>query len=270
MSLLYVILGIIVVVLAFKFNVYLGIIVVAAIVLYAAYRMIPSYYAMKGNKAFAAGDEESACMWYKKAYDTGRTKVKFKTSYAYLLSRLGRYDEAEQVLNPIVRVKGLAPEKKNPAKMQRCLVYYKQGRLDEAIEDAMEIYNSGFKNSMLYGMIGLFKLLRGDDARETLAFCTEAYEYNSDDRDIADNLSLCLYNIGDYEKAEGISDKIIGEKTNYIEAYYHGAQIAVKLGKYEKAEKYMDAVSDCKRSALTTVSEDEIEELKKEINEKKR
>lgn len=267
MSFLYVVLAIIIIVLAFKFNVLLGLAILAAIALWSVYHYIPDYYAMKGNKAFAAGDDETAKLWYKKAYDTGRTKVKLKTSYAYLLMRTGDYDGAEKVLDPIVRVKALAPEKKNPAKMQRCMVYYKQGRLDEAIDDAMEIYNSGFRNSNLYGMIGLFKLLRCDDIDETLAICKEAYEYNSDNRDIADNLALCYYNMGNYSEAEKISDKLVGEQDGFVEAYYHGAQIAQKLGKYDKVREYLNKIDGCKRSNLTTVSEDEIEQLKKEVED---
>ncbi len=265
MGLLYVVLAVIVIIAAFKFNILLGLGILAALALYGAYRYIPSYYAMKGNKAYAAGNDEEACEWYRKAYDTGRTKVQLKTSYAYILTKTGRYDEAEKVLDPIVRVKSLAPEKKNPAKIQRCMVYYKQGRLDEAMDDAMDIYNSGFRNSNLYGMLGLFKLLRGDDLNETLSFCKEAYEYNGDNRDIMDNLSLCYYNMGEYVEAEKISDKLISGQDSFLEAYYHGAQIALKLNKKDKAREYLAGIDRCGRSELTTVSVDEIETLKKEL-----
>ena len=40
------------------------------------------------------------------------------------------------------------------------MVYYKQGRLDEAIEDAQSMMNEGYRNSSIYGMLGYFKLLR--------------------------------------------------------------------------------------------------------------
>ena len=118
-----------------------------------------------------------------------------------MLLRTGYADEAEKVLDPIIRVKGLAPEK-NLAKQQRCMVYYKQGRLDEAIEDAQSMMNEGYRNSSIYGMLGYFKLLRNDDLDETTKLCEEAYDYNSDDRDIKDNLSICYFRKGEYEKAE--------------------------------------------------------------------
>lgn len=266
MSFLYLILGIVIIVLAFRFNVWLGIGLIAAIVLFGIYHFIPAYYAMKGNQAFRAGDDDGAVMWYKKAYDTGRTKIEFKSSYAYLLLRTGNADEAERILDSVIRVKGVAQEKKNIAKQQRCMVYYKQGRLDEAIEEAEEVFDGGnYVNTTLYGMLGYFKLLKDGYSEDTLKFCEEAYEYNDEDRDITDNLSLCYYNHGRYDEAEKLSDAVIKLAPEFLEGYYHGAQIAVKQNNYKKAKEYTDAISKCRRTAMTTVSEEEVEELVKEV-----
>lgn len=266
MTFIYVLAAIAVILVAFKFSVYLGIAAVIIIGGYGVYRLIPSYYTMVGNKAFQAGDEQTARVWYKKAYDTGRTKITFKVNYAYLLLRLGEADEAEKVLDPIIRVKSLPMAKKYPAKQQRCMVYYKQGRLDEAIEDAQSMMNEGFKTTQLYGMLGYFRLLRNDPIDEVTAFCEEAYDYNSDDKDIKDNLSLCYYKSGRYEEAEKISDELVKLSPNFLEAYYHGAQIALKLGKTDKAKEYAEKIDQCRRSALTTVSQEDIDKLKKEVN----
>lgn len=266
MTLLYIVLGIIIIAVAFKFNMWLGIGLLFAIVLYGIYHFIPTFYITKGNMAYANGDEDACCEWYKKAYDTGRTTVKMKSSYAYILLRTGRADEAEKVLDPIIRIKSLAPEKKNLAKQQRCMVYYRQGRLDEAISEATELYESGYKTSNLYGMLGYFKQLRGDSNEEILEICEEAYDYDKDNRDILDNLSVCYYNMQRYEDAERISNELLSENDGFIEGYYHGAQIAVKLGKYEKAQEYIDKLAQCKRTKMTTITEEEIENLKQEVN----
>ena len=168
-----------------------------------------------------------------------------------MLLRTGYADEAEKVLDPIIRVKGLAPEKKNLAKQQRCMVYYKQGRLDEAIEDAQSMMNEGYRNSSIYGMLGYFKLLRNDDLDETTKLCEEAYDYNSDDRE--------------YEKAEKISDELVGSAPNFVEGFYHGIQIAMKLNKYDKAAEYAEKLKECKRSGMTTVTEEEVNKLIQEV-----
>lgn len=253
---------------AYRFNLYLGILVSLFVIGYVIYRYIPTYWAVKGQKAFAAGNFDESRRCYKKAYDTNRAKLQIKINYAYTLMRTGDFDEAERILNPIVRMKTTKKDNmKKSAKQQRCMVYYKQGRLDEAMEDAMELFNDGYKNTQMYGMIGYFKLIRGDELEETTRFCEEAYDYNSDDRDITDNLSICYYKKGEYDKAAELSDKIIAEAPKFVEAYYHGAQIAVKQKKYEKAKELMTHIDGCRWSNMTTVSREEVDALNKEIRE---
>ncbi len=268
MTIIYILCAAVIIVLAYKFNIWLGLGLTALLLAYGIYSFIPNYYVIKANKAYQAGDFDESRKWYKKAYDTGRAKTNIKISYAYILLRTGDADEAEDVLNRIIRVKGVKPENKIKAKQQRCMVYFKQGRLDEALEEAYEIYDNGnYKNTTLYGMLGYFKYLH-DDVDEALRFCLEAYEYNSDDRDITDNLSLCYYKKGEYEKAKELSDKIISSNPQFVEAYYHGAQIAVKCGNYETAKEYLDKIPDCRWSNMTTVSHSEVEELRKEVESK--
>lgn len=264
---MYALMAIAAVILGFVINKWLGIALAAALVAYGIYTFIPQYYAMRGNAFFNKGDYESAAQWYKKANDTGHAKANIRASYAFVLLRAGKPDEAEDVLNKLLYLKGIKPVFKNQAKQNRCMAYYKQGKLDEAIEDAEELFNSGYKTSTVYGMIGFFKLLRGDDLAETTAFCEEAYDYNDEDRDILDNLSICYFRAGRYKDAEKISEKLINDHPEFVEACYHGAQIQQKLGNKEKALEYFNKLPNCNRSFMTTVSEEDIvamgEELKK-------
>jgi tetratricopeptide (TPR) repeat protein len=268
MTIVYVICTAILIILAYKFNIWLGLGVTAILLAIGIYSFIPSFYELKGNKAYQIGDFKQSKDWYKKAYDTNRAKISTKISYAYILMRTGDMEEAENVLNIIIRTKGVKPEQKKNARQQRCMVYYKQGRLEEALEEAYEIFDNGnYKNTTLYGMLGYFKYLH-DSPQEALEFCLEAYEYNSDDRDIMDNLSLCYYKLGEYEKAKEISDKIISANPQFVEAYYHGAQIAVKCGNYDTAKKYLDKIPDCRWSNMTTVTHEEVDRLTKEVDER--
>ncbi|MCI5604957.1 MAG: tetratricopeptide repeat protein [Clostridia bacterium] len=265
MTIVYIICTAILVVLAYRFNVLLGLGITALFLAYGIYSFIPNYYTIKGNKAYQEGDFEESKKWFKKSYDTKRAKVNTRVSYAYILMRTGDFETAEQILNSIIRAKGVKPEQKNNAKQQRCMVYFKQGKLEEALEEAYEIFDNGnYKNTMLYGMLGYFKYLH-DAPEDALKFCLEAYEYNSDDRDITDNLSLCYYKLGDYEKAREYSDKIIAENPQFVEAYYHGAQIAVKCGDYATAKEYLDKIPSCRWSQMTTVTQEEVDSLAREV-----
>ena len=52
---------------------------------------------------------------------------------------------------------------------------------------------------------------------------------------------------------------------SFVEAYYHSALIAEALGDTKRALEYLDKVDGCVRSAMTTVSEEQICELKERL-----
>ena len=225
------ILGIITIVLCFIFNKWLGIAALVLALAYAVYSFIPTIYANRGNAALSQNDNEEALRWYKKAVDTKHANVIIRASYAFMLLKTGNPEEAETVLNMILMSKNLPENKKNMAKQYRCMVYYKLGRLDDAIEEAEELFET-YKNTAVYGMLGYFKILKGENLDETLRFCLEAYDFNSDDRDILDNLSIVYYKMGQYDKAKEISDRLIETAPKFVEAFYHGAKIREKIGGY--------------------------------------
>ncbi len=248
---------------AYKFNIFLGIAVSLVLIAYGIYHFLPQIYRSKGARCFDNADYSDAKQWYEKAVKTGHAKGDIRIEYSYVLLRTGDVDAAEQVVNNMLCYK-LSPKYKGRAVIQRCMCYYKQGNLDEAIADAEELFNDGFKNTMLYGMLGFFKLLKAPMAQETFDFCAEAMDYAGDDRDIMDNMLICYYNRGEYEKAKEISDKVLERQPKFVEAWYHGAQIDNKLGKYNDALDKIEKIKDCNRSFMTTVSEEEIEALKAE------
>lgn len=253
--------GIAAVALCFFIDRRLGFVVMAAVAAYIVYVNVPSFYASKGNKAFAAGDNDGALAWYKKAYDTGRASVMIKVSYCFVMMRAGRFEDAEAMLSALLANKHLDSAKRNVVKQYRCMALYKMGRTDEAMEDAEEVF-AEYKNSSMYGILGYFKLMSDKiPVEEKRAFCEEAYEYNSDDRDIADNMAVACMLCGDYESAAEYSEKLIEKNPKFVEAYYHGAQAAYALGNKEKALEYLEMTEECSRSAMTTVSEKEIAEL---------
>ncbi len=264
-ALVYVILAAAAVFVSFKANIIVGIAVTAALTAYVIYSKYPDIWAIKARSSFAEGKFAEAKRRYKKAVDTGRAKPSTRIEYADALMRTGNFEDAEQALNNLLRYK-LKPEIANTAKMRRCMAYFKQNNLEEAYNDAMEIYESGYKNTYLYSLLGYFKICKNSKAQETLDFCKEAYDYNGDERDIADNLALCYYYRGEYDKAKELSDKIMEGNPKFVEAYYHGAMIEKALGNYEKALEYLEKTPSCRWSAMTTVTKPEVEKLKEEVS----
>lgn len=253
-----------IIVLSFIIDIKIGLIATAIVAAIIIYSSVPAFYARKGNMLFAEGKDSEALEWYEKAVGTGRANILIRISYAFLLLKTGNPEKAETVLNEIIISKGVHDDKRNMAKQNRCMVYYKLGRLDEAIEEAEELFKT-YKNTTVYGMLGYFKILSGEDLNSVLDFCLEAYDYNSDDRDILDNLSIVYYKLGEYDKAKEISEKLLETAPKFVEAYYHGAQIAEKCGEYDRALELLEDIEDCKRSYMTTVSEEEIEELRSRL-----
>lgn len=250
--------------LVFKTNVFLGIALMAALIAYGIYKFIPSYYRLQGKKCFHMADFAGAEKMYKKAVDTGRGSYKIRLEYSYMLLRTGRFEEAQQQVSYVLSHK-LTPAERNNAVLRRCMCYYKLGNLEEAISDAQELYDEGYKSMALYALLGYFKIITAPSSEETFEFCLEAYDYADDDRDICDNMLICYYNRGEYEKAKEISDKVIEKAPRFVEAWYHAAQIDYKMDKYEDALEKLDKINDCIRSEMTTISEEEIEQLRNDI-----
>ena len=264
MKFLVLLFGVIVVFFAYKSSLWIGIGTTALFIGYGIYNFLPSIYRILGQRRFGEGDYKAAEKMYKKAVDTKRGGYKIRMEYAYILLRTGKFEEAEQQVSFILSHK-LKPGERNNAVLRRCMCYYKLGNLDEALSDAQQLYDEGYKSIQLYGLLGYFKILKNPTSKETFDFCAEAYDYANDDRDICDNMLICYYNNGEYEKAKEISDKIIEDAPKFVEAWYHAAQIDVKLGKYEDAAKKLEKISECNRSQMTTITEEEVEALKNTV-----
>lgn len=251
---------------AFQINVILGCAAVVVALCFILYWNIPFFYARSGNKAFSEENQKKAVELYEKAYKTGRASADTILTYGILLLRNAKPQEAVTVFNLIVMNASYKNEVKNKAKQYRSLAYYKLGNTEDALEDAEEVFES-YKNTLGYSLLGYLKIALNKPIDEIYAFCKEAYEYNSDDRDICDNMAVACIRSGELDKAKEIIDEMIEKFPTFTEAYYHGAVVSLKSGDREKAKELINLIDEkCKRTYLTTVSEEEIESLKNELN----
>ena len=134
----------------------------------------------------------------------------------------------------------------------------------EAMEEAQDFF-ADVKNTITYGIMGYFMHITGAPAEDTLKLCLEAYDYNADDRDIADNLALAYIRAGKNAEAAELADKIIEKNPEFVEGYYHGAQANIALGNRKKAKEQLSHISACNRTSMTTVSEEEVGKLAEEL-----
>ena len=234
--------------------------IIIIVVLFLAYKILPVIFREAGRTAGYAGD-------YKKALSRLAIAVKLspnaknKNLYGYMLMQNCKFRDAIVVFNEIAMDKSVKPVDKTTAKVYRAMAKTKVGENAEALEDGEEIF-SAMKNTLTYALLGYLRQKNGDAA---LDFCLEAYDYNSDERDICDNLAVAYYMTGDLAKAEEIA-KLEREKfPAFLEGFYHSAQIAAKAGDKKSALSYLEEIKNCRRTAMTTVSVEEIEALKEEL-----
>ena len=247
--------------LAWNFHWAVGLIVSAVLLLYFVYVSIPQFYAKNGNALYNEGRIEDALRQYEKAYRTGRASEEIVFTYAVMLLKSGYADKAEMILNAMIVNPTIKNETKYKAKQYRILIHFKNGDKQEALEDAIEIFEER-KNTIGYALLGYIKVAMKDNPEETLEFCKEAYDYNSDERDILDNLVVAYINVGDFENAKEIADILLEEHPDFVEARFHSALVYKNLGEEEKASEIIkDIDKECKRTYMTTVSEEEVEEL---------
>ncbi len=248
----------------FRMNFYVGLVVLLLALGLIAYKSLPSIYATLGNKAYHAGDNDGVKKYYNKALATDRAPVSSYSTYVLMLMRMGELDKALEIANLAIINRKFAERDKYVLKEYRALIYYHKGEAEEALEDAREIFDN-YKNTTIYSLLGFLMLACDEPIDETLAFCLEAYDYNSDDRDVVDNLLLAYYKNGDLDKASELADELLEMSPTFIEAQYHSALIAKAKGDIEKAKEHIENLDDCIRTALTTVSEEEIEEFSKSL-----
>lgn len=220
----------------------------------------------RANAEFAKKNYDEAMKYYKKAYNSKNRKYEVDISYAQALLRTGNTEEAEKIVDNILSMR-VTQDLKRAAKQTRCLIYSKTDRVDEAYEEAKELfYDEGYVTSNTYCLLGYLMLLKSDiPLKETTEHCEKAYDYDSDNRDNVDNLIVCCLREGDYKRAAELSDKLCEEHPQFVEAFYHGAAAYLKLGNRDKARELASKIKDCTRSFMTTVSEKEVGELCREL-----
>ncbi len=250
---------------SFKFHIILGF---AAVVILAIIGWISNYPRIthgRANAEFNNRNFDKAMSLYKKAYKSGHRKYDVDISYAQALLRLGEPEKALKILNDLLGLR-ITKELRRPATQARCMVYYKLGRLDEAYEDALELFEDGYTTSNMYCLIGLLMLEKNEPIDKTLEFCEKAFDYDSDNRDNVDNLLVCYIKMHNLEKAKELADILTDAHPNFIEGWYHSAEVYYMLGNIEKTRDNLDHIKDCYRSYMTTVSEDEINALYEKLD----
>ncbi len=262
-SIMKLIMPIIILIVAFSYSKLIGAAVILVAALIWAYFNRYFYYYIRGNGFYKSGNMEQAFDYYEKTIKVKNCPSKMKTVYAYLLLKNRNLEKSEQLLNSLNLSKLNVPDR-NQTRLNLALVYWKQGKLDKALELLETVYNE-FKCLTMYESYGYLLILKGD-YEKALKINLEAYEYDSSSQIIIDNLGETYYHLKDFDKSYELYKGLIDNEPSFPEAYYHFALVLIEKSENDQALEMLNKALGYKESFLSEVSHalinKKIEEIK--------
>ena len=218
--------------------------------------------ALFAKRAFGKGDNEKAIRIFKIANTIGNLNVENRLSYSYILLRSGYVDEAQLELRKLLPYTSVKSRDRYRVKNLLALTLWKQDKLSEAIEEMEEIIADDYKNTLIYQNLGILYNL-SDAPVKALAFNKEAYEYNSDDNIITDNLADAYHLNGDLEKSAEIYEQLIARdpEPRFPEAYYGYGRVLIALGKKTEGIEMIEKSLTKTFSYLSIKTKEDVEEM---------
>jgi tetratricopeptide (TPR) repeat protein len=244
------------VIIASMVNKWLGIGVLAVYLLVFVYISRASIYTLIGTRSYGLGKMDDAIKWFGKAYATNRASIRTSASYVYLLLKNRELDKADEILQKIMG-KNIQSQDLPYIKSIKALVLWKKGELDNAAAILEEVIQT-YKTTSVYGSLGCMLILQGD-LEKALQFNLEAYDYNSSDNIINDNLGQNYYLLGMYDKAGEVYEKLIAKAPTFPEPYYNYGLLLEKQESFDKALEMMRKAMDQKFTYLSTITKEDVE-----------
>ena len=241
---------------AFTVNLFLGIAAVIVFLLYGYFKWYPKFCILRAKKVYRK-DPQAALKWFERA-EKGKMNIAQMEIYAYYLLREGKVEKSEEIYKKLLAAP-LRPELRLKVRSEYAVLLSKTGRIDEAIEELEEI-TVHYTNTTTYGSLGYLYILK-DSIRKATNYNLEAYDYNSDDPVILDNLTQLYIKLGDYKKAKKYADEMIAKKPYFAEAYYDSAFVYMKLEDIERSKELIEDARCCRLSFMSTVTEEDINKL---------
>ncbi len=256
-ALLFFVLPILVIILLFNVNTYLGILGILAYIAMIIVTNLTLIYCNKGRIEYAKGNLEEAAKWYKKAAKGKNVDANVITNYGFILFKSGKVEEAEKIFNSVIN-KSKTSDEKNLAKANLALVTWKKGNLDEAISMMKEV-TKNYKTTSIYASLGYLVIERGD-LDEALEINLEAYDYNPDNAIIQDNLAHLYHLRGEMDKAEELFTKLMETEPHFPEAYYDYGQYLEDCDKEKEAMEMYQKALTLPFNFNSTISKEKVEE----------
>lgn len=222
----------------------------------------------KADEARAKHEQAFAC--YQKAMAAGCDKPAYLMAYGVLLLRRRDFEAAREMFLKAERSKALTKEERRQLRINYGICQWKLGNLDQAIEQLTIASREG-KTSLIYGSLGYMLIEKGSrtgDFSEALAFNAEALDYDDADAVVLDNMGQLHLRMGERAKAKEFFEKAHEAKPAQVDTLYYLAKLAGEDGERDKALSYLDTALSGNFSALSTISREQAQALKDELEAK--
>ncbi|WP_252891475.1 tetratricopeptide repeat protein [Thermoclostridium stercorarium] len=223
------------------------------------------FYQIKGQTEYSKGNLQMAEKWFKKAAESGKANADVLVNYGFILFKEGKLKEAEEAFSKAMQ-KSKNQDEKNRVKSNLALVIWKKGELDKAFGMLKEVI-AEYKTTAVYGSLGYLAIEKGD-LDEALKINLEAYDYNSDNAIILDNLAHLYHLRGEMDKAGEMFEKLMEKKPHFPEAYYDYGKYLEDAGELDKAREMYEKALKCTFNFNNTITREQVQKELDRVNEK--
>lgn len=235
---------------------------ILVIIIYVVYTNLATIVYFIGSNKYKLNQIDDAYKYFEKAYNIKGSPMKIKLYYIYFLLLRGDLDQGEKLLKQLSEKK-LTSDDEISIKLNMSIIMWKRDNIDEAVDILMELYEK-YKTTIIYQNLGYFLILK-HDYHKALEMNLEAYDYNSSNAGILDNLARTYCMLGEYDKSLKIYEELMIEKPSFPSAYYYYALTLVQLNKNEEALLNLEKALKCNFTFLSAISKEEIESKIAEI-----
>ncbi len=197
---------------------------------------------------------------YRLANKLGPLSMRNQQLLGYVCLRCGELEDARRHLQLCSTMTKRGSAARYQVRNLLALVDWKEGNLQDGIETLEDILEAGFHTSVVYENLGIMYNLAGD-MDKALEFNLKAYDYNSDDHIICDNLAETYAKRGEYEKSAELYKALVEKEPRFPEAYYGYGEVLLALGKKDDAISMIETALTKPFSYLSIRPKEYAEEL---------
>jgi tetratricopeptide (TPR) repeat protein len=219
-----------------------------------------------GNIAYyhhSRGDFDIAENYYEKALANGMKSIKRRGTYAVLVMRKGEFERSIQMFDKLI-LERPPKEFRIKIRLNRAIAYTKAGRFEEA-KVALEDIHASMRSVRVYESLGYLYVIANDPKAEE--YNLEAYDYDSTNSVILDNLTQYYLQNNDYIKARKFAEKAYEENDNQVDILYHLTLIEEHAGNINKAKEYADKLMDAKLTPMNDVTKEQLQKVHSRVLE---